>query len=143
MKRYGWGLLMIVAVLAAVGCNEEPEIKRPFPIPEPGEPARPLDGDVPEILNTTPAPQVPHTVEEYLPIVKASNKCLDCHFKPRMTDTGERAPDGEAQPIPANHHLALPILPGDNLRMTFGQVYFCVPCHSAAPEAKPLPPGLS
>jgi cytochrome c-type protein NapB len=41
-------------------------------------------------------PQIPHTVEDMLPITAGSNECLDCHHPDNVTDEDER-------PIPKSH----------------------------------------
>jgi cytochrome c-type protein NapB len=41
-------------------------------------------------------PQIPHSVEDLLPILADENQCLDCHLP-------ENAEDAEAVPIPVSH----------------------------------------
>ncbi|MFG6459770.1 nitrate reductase cytochrome c-type subunit [Roseateles sp. BYS96W] len=75
----------------------------------------------------TQPPTIPHRVDGYQ-IDKNFNKCLDCHARARTETT-------QAIPVSATHYM-------DRSGRVLGQVstrrYFCMQCHVAQENARPL-----
>jgi cytochrome c-type protein NapB len=72
-------------------------------------------------------PVVSHTVDEY-PITLKSNGCMDCHSK-------ENAKKEKATVVPKSHFQAAD---GKTLASVSSRRHFCVQCHVAQIDAKPL-----
>ncbi len=77
----------------------------------------------------TAPPQIPHTVEGFLPITKDNNACLNCH-------SPEVAKDMGAVPIPESHFIDPRT--GKKLDHVAGARFVCVTCHTPQANAKPL-----
>jgi nitrate reductase cytochrome c-type subunit len=82
-------------------------------------------------------PQIPHTVEDMLPITAGSNDCLDCHHPDNVTDEEER-------PIPKSHFRRAVMAKGkkgeamawvvrgyEKTEDVVGARYDCSMCHAA------------
>jgi cytochrome c-type protein NapB len=80
-------------------------------------------------------PQIPHSIEDSLPIMAGDNLCLDCHDKPENWDKKIRK--GKGTPIPRSHYTAFGSqqLNPDHVA---GSRYFCTQCH--APQAQDVKP---
>jgi cytochrome c-type protein NapB len=72
-------------------------------------------------------PVVSHTVDEY-PITLKANGCMDCHSK-------ENAKKEKATVVPKSHFQAAD---GKTLSSLSSRRHFCVQCHVAQIDAKPL-----
>jgi cytochrome c-type protein NapB len=77
----------------------------------------------------TAPPQIPHSVEGFVPITKDNNSCLGCHAPDVAKDMG-------AVPIPESHYID-PIT-GKKLDHLAGARYMCTTCHTPQANAKPL-----
>ncbi|RZJ09659.1 MAG: nitrate reductase cytochrome c-type subunit [Rubrivivax sp.] len=103
----------------------------PTPITESTKPpvlGNAVNDDVRRTRNYTMQPPViPHRVDGYQ-VDKNFNKCLDCHARAR-TETSQ------AVPVSATHYM-------DRSGRVLGQVstrrYFCMQCHVAQENARPL-----
>ncbi len=75
-------------------------------------------------------PQIPHSIEDYLPITQEDNMCLSCHD---LGADNERVKlsDEEATPMPASHYYDL--RNEKKLESISDARYNCVQCH--APQA--------
>lgn len=74
-------------------------------------------------------PQIPHDIQNFLPITRDNNVCLGCHQQPDKV--GQRV-KGQPTPIPASHYADLK---ANQLNM--GR-YTCVQCHTPQATTKPL-----
>lgn len=63
-------------------------------------------------------PEVPHGIQDFLPITTEDNGCVACHFE-------EKDPEEDAPLLPESHH-------GD------GRRWICTACHVPRTDAKPL-----
>jgi cytochrome c-type protein NapB len=79
-------------------------------------------------------PQIPHLVEEYLPVLLEDNQCLDCHDKPKYigrpwnTDRTVKS----HSPMSRNHYAT------KELEDVSGARYNCMQCHVPQSNAAPL-----
>lgn len=99
----------------------------PMPTP-PGDP-----GDVPSgpaAYDGAP-PVVPHAIEDFLPIERDANACLDCHGR------GEPIP-GEPTPVPGSHYVDLRGAPDTSGDDVAGARWVCTACHVPVTDAPPL-----
>lgn len=100
---------------------------------EPGE-SKLLDRAFPDA-----PPQIPHSVEDMLPIRRDSNECLECHHPANVTDADE-------VPVTESHFQQARMVagkPGEAMRLKVGSYakgkdlsgagYNCTMCH--APQA--------
>jgi cytochrome c-type protein NapB len=76
-------------------------------------------------------PVIPHGVDDFLPIGRTENACVDCHLG------AERAP-GEPTPIPATHMVDNRRAPGRAGENLTGARWVCLSCHVARTGAAPL-----
>ena len=75
-------------------------------------------------------PQIPHNIEDYLPITQEDNMCLSCHDQGADNDR-VRLNDEEPTPMPASHYYDL--RNEKKLDNVSDARYNCVQCH--APQA--------
>jgi len=79
-------------------------------------------------------PQIPHKVEEFLPVVLEDNQCLDCHDVPKYigrpwnTDRTKKS----KSPMSSNHYV------NDKHEDVAGARYNCMQCHVPLSNATPL-----
>lgn len=73
-------------------------------------------------------PQIPHSIDDYLPITQDNNMCLSCHD---LGADNERVKlsDEEATPMPASHYYDL--RNEKKLESVSDARYNCVQCHAA------------
>jgi len=85
---------------------------------------------------STIPPQVPHSVEMYLPIslVEEENDCLDCHDRRKLL--GKTWVKGKKLPMPDNHYGSFGKEGG--MDDVAGARYNCTQCHVAMSDAQPL-----
>jgi len=81
--------------------------------------------------NPVGPPVIPHAVADYLPITRADNLCLECHF---TEDTEEGAP----VPIPESHYVDYRNAPDEKRDSPTGARYYCVSCHVPQTDASTL-----
>lgn len=92
-------------------------------------------GDDPLVARAydTAPPRAPHAVDDFMPITREDNWCVDCH----MTDW--TAPEeGEATPIPFSHYMDLRAGSGEIGEEVVGARWVCVSCHVPVTDAPPL-----
>ena len=77
----------------------------------------------------TAPPQIPHSVDGFVPITKDNNACLGCHSPAVAKSMG-------AVPIPDSHFID-PIT-GKKLSKVAGARFMCTTCHAPQANAKPL-----
>jgi len=108
-------------------------------------PAVKMESSVPGEKPTLPRsfvdapPLVPHGIEDFLPITRAANLCVDCHGVKEKVK-------GQATPLPASHYTDLRNAPGKLGEKPAGARWVCTACHVAQTDAGPLVPnrfGLS
>ncbi|MEE9327405.1 MAG: nitrate reductase cytochrome c-type subunit [Cocleimonas sp.] len=87
------------------------------------------------IAYSTIPPQIPHTIEKYLPITVEENACTDCHDKQGKIGKTERK-TGKKIPMPMNHYGGFNGK-GDAEEVS-GSRYTCTQCHVPLSGAKPL-----
>jgi cytochrome c-type protein NapB len=79
-------------------------------------------------------PQIPHRIEEYLPVVAGDNQCLDCHDipkyigKPKNTDRSVK----NKSPMSRAHYADA------SLETLDGARFNCTQCHVPQSDAPPL-----
>lgn len=79
-------------------------------------------------------PLVSHTVEEYLPITREENGCMDCHDRPTLRD--REYIKGKKLAMTVSHYGGFS--GGGDLEEVSGARYNCTICHAPASDAKPL-----
>lgn len=81
-------------------------------------------------------PQVPHQVEDFLPITAQSNMCIACHNVPDLW--GKKREPGQPTPIPPSHYTDQRNAPGKVGDHLVNARYTCNQCHVPQLDAKPL-----
>lgn len=79
-------------------------------------------------------PQIPHRIEEYLPVVAGDNQCLDCHDRPKyigMPKNTDRSVKNKS-PMSRAHYA------DDSLETVDGARFNCTQCHVPQSDAPPL-----
>lgn len=76
-------------------------------------------------------PRVPHAVEDFLPITRKQNACLDCHAV-------KEAKKGEPTAIPPSHYTDYRHAPDRAAVQVVGARYVCVSCHVPTTDAPDL-----
>ena len=79
-------------------------------------------------------PQIPHRVDEFLPIVAEDNQCLDCHDVPRYIDQPKNTDRSvkSKSPMSRNHYATAELDEVDGSR------FICTQCHVPQSDAAPL-----
>jgi cytochrome c-type protein NapB len=78
-------------------------------------------------------PQVPHRIDNLLPIRARKNACLRCHDAPDMMGK-PRATSGEPTPMPMSHYVRF----DDGSLKRADNRHVCVQCHTPQAEVKDL-----
>lgn len=81
-------------------------------------------------------PQIPHAVDDFLPITAQGNLCFACHNRPDQW--GKKRNAGEATPIPPSHYTDLRNAPDKVTDQLIGARYNCNQCHVPQMNATPL-----
>lgn len=77
-------------------------------------------------------PQIPHGIDDYLPITAQKNGCNGCHNKPARI--GKKAVAGVPTPMPESHYHK-----SDTGKLEFSDSrYICVQCHTPQANVKDL-----
>ena len=76
-------------------------------------------------------PRVPHGVDDYLPVTRDDNLCVDCHA---ITEAAE----GEPTPLPPSHYTDLRHAPQEVGEAVVGARWVCLSCHVPLTGAEPL-----
>ncbi|MBI1284909.1 MAG: cytochrome C [Thiobacillus sp.] len=97
-----------------------------YPPTDPGE-AKAL----PRAYSGAP-PQIPHSVDDFLPITAQKNECNGCHNKPARI--GKNVAKGTPPPMPESHYHK-----ADTGKLEFSDSrYICVQCHTPQANVKDL-----
>lgn len=141
-------VLALLLLAAPAPGREEPPAVEPIPeeqlglsktsvfeVPAP-DPVHAIGGDPGEAPPLARAyagapPRVPHAIDDFLPITRTDNLCLDCH-------SVEEKSEGEPTPIPASHKTDLRGAPSEVREEVVGARHFCATCHVPRTDARPL-----
>jgi cytochrome c-type protein NapB len=82
-------------------------------------------------------PQIPHSVDQFLPIRMGTNRCVGCHDKPMLIGK-VRGRKGIATPAPASHYMDWRHGATEASRQLQGSRYLCVQCHRPQANAPAL-----
>ena len=79
-------------------------------------------------------PQIPHSIDSYLPVVAADNQCLDCHDTPKYIGKPKNMDRTikNKSPMSRNHYTS------DDLDALAGARFNCTQCHVPQSNAAPL-----
>lgn len=100
-----------------------------FPSTKPGK------SELLPIAYPTLPPQIPHTIDKYIPITMEENACTDCHDRQDKIGKAKRE-TGTKIPMPASHYGGFKGT-GDKEEIS-GSRYICTQCHVPQSDAKPL-----
>ena len=79
-------------------------------------------------------PQIPHDVEDYLPITTEDNQCLDCHELPKLVGKTVKG----KSPMPRDHYVDLRSSSDKMSDSVVGARFNCTQCHVPQSGAPPL-----
>lgn len=77
-------------------------------------------------------PVIPHAVDDFLPITRDANRCIECHELP-----GPKV-KGEPTPLPRSHYVDWRHDQGKKLEKHAGARWECTACHVTRSDAPPL-----
>jgi cytochrome c-type protein NapB len=77
-------------------------------------------------------PQVPHNIDDFVPINAARNMCSNCHEKPALV--GKKKIKGLPTPMPESHYVRA----DDGKLARSGARYVCTQCHTPQADVKEL-----
>lgn len=80
-------------------------------------------------------PQIPHAIDNYLPLTASRNQCMACHDRPDMI--GHKA-KGLPTPIPKSHYTDLRRSPDKPGKQVSGSRFVCTQCHVPQADVSPL-----
>jgi len=94
--------------------------------------AKPGKSDrLPTAYSTAP-PQIPHRIQDDLPITAEENSCMDCHDRRKLI--GKTWKKGKKIPMPDNHYGDFNTAGGSDT--VAGARYNCTLCHVPESDAK-------
>lgn len=140
------GLVVVLACVIAVGGENEakpisdgdfslyPGSVFDVPVPPAFLENEALPGSnalVPAMFLDAP-PQVPHGMQDFLPIDREDNACLGCHLI-------EKDADEDAPLLPESHQMDLRAQPPKALKAVAGARWVCSACHVRLTDARVLP----
>ena len=137
------GLVIAVAACASnggatdelnMGLSKASVFDTPTPAPYAYSDAKPGWNDpLPRAWEDAP-PQIPHRVDEFLPIVAADNQCLDCHDVPKYIDKPKNMDRTvkSKSPMSATHYAS------NDLDEVDGARFNCTQCHVPLSNSAPL-----
>ncbi|MFQ5349701.1 MAG: nitrate reductase cytochrome c-type subunit [Thermoanaerobaculia bacterium] len=145
MKRH-LCLLAALPLTVALAVAEEPPAPTPADdlglakgsvfdvlVPDPVAPETSDPGDKPRLPRDYEGspPRVPHAVDDYLPVTREDNLCVDCHGI-------AEAEEGDPTAIPASHYTDLRRAPDRVGEALAGARWVCLSCHVVPTDAEPL-----
>ncbi len=80
-------------------------------------------------------PQIPHAIDNYLPLTASRNQCMACHDQPDMI--GHKA-KGLPTPMPKSHYTDLRRSPEKPGKQVSGTRFVCTQCHVPQADVTPL-----
>lgn len=90
---------------------------------------QPFSGQVlPRAYQGAP-PQIPHDIQNFVPITRENNTCVGCHQQPAMIGKKTK---GQPTPLPITHYVDAK---ASSLNMAR---YVCTQCHTPQANVKPL-----
>lgn len=102
-------------------------------VPEPGtfqyRDNQPFSGQLLPRAYLGAPPQVPHDIQNFVPITRESNMCVGCHQQPDKI--GQKI-KGQPTPLPLSHYVDAKA--GD---LNMGR-FVCTQCHTPQANVKPL-----
>lgn len=126
------------AVTAADAIDELNAASNVFdtPTPEPFEYSRtkPKKSELLPRAYADVPPQIPHRVDEYLPITAEDNQCLDCHEQPDLIGKAKKG----KSPMPRDHYIDLRSSSDEMSEEIVGARFNCTQCHVPQSGAPPL-----
>jgi cytochrome c-type protein NapB len=115
----------------ALGLSKTSVFETPAPQPFDSSHPQPFESErLPRAYPGAP-PQVPHEVEQFLPLTREEHACLACHGE---SEGGEDSPP----PLPDSHRIDLRNAPGVLRRELAGSRFVCTSCHVAQAQVEPL-----
>lgn len=137
------GLVFAVAACASdggaidelnMGLSKASVFDTPTPNPYSYSESRPGYNDpLPRAWEDAP-PQIPHAVDNYLPVVAADNQCLDCHDVPRYIDK----PKNMDRTVKSKSPMSRDHYTSNDLDEVAGARFNCTQCHVPQSNAQPL-----
>jgi cytochrome c-type protein NapB len=117
-----------------MGLSKTSVFDTPTPAPYSYSDAKPGWNDPLPRAWTGAPPQIPHRVDEFLPIVAEDNQCLDCHDVPRYIDRPKNLDRSvkSKSPMSRDHYATA------ELDEVAGSRFNCTQCHVAQSNASPL-----
>lgn len=102
-------------------------------VPDPVKPDTSDPGDRPSLPREYPGSpaRVPHGIDDFLPIGRQDNLCVDCHGI-------AEADEGDPTPIPPSHYTDLRRAPDRLGETVAGARWVCTSCHVVLTGAEPL-----
>jgi cytochrome c-type protein NapB len=82
-------------------------------------------------------PQIPHGIDQFMPIQLGANGCIRCHDKPMLIGR-VRGRKGFATPAPASHYTDWRNDASETGKKLQGSRYLCVQCHRPQANAPAL-----
>lgn len=144
--------LLATALLAACGPTDtapeagQPEeslgLSRTSVFDDPDPVVAPISAADPGENETTPAafegapPVIPHRIEDFLPIRREENGCVECHDTP--DSIGQELATGEPTPMPPSHYEDLRDSSGSAGEALDAARWNCTMCHIPQSDATPL-----
>jgi cytochrome c-type protein NapB len=80
-------------------------------------------------------PQIPHNIDNLVPVTAENNQCVACHNTPGLI--GQKG-KGQPTPMPESHYTDLRRTPGKVTKKLTGSRFVCTQCHAPQAEVDPL-----
>ncbi len=97
--------------------------------------ASPGSGNTLPRAYTGAPPQIPHSVQGFIPVTVRNNLCVGCHNNPAMW--GQKT-KGVPTPMPPSHYTDTRNAPGNVTKKLIGARFVCTQCHVPQASVQPL-----
>ncbi len=97
--------------------------------------ASPGSGNTLPRAYTGAPPQIPHSIQGFVPVTVRNNACVGCHNNPAMW--GQKT-KGVPTPMPPSHYTDTRHAPGNVTKKLIGARFVCTQCHVPQASVQPL-----
>lgn len=120
---------------SSLGLDKSSVFETPSPEPFNYSTSPPGSGEALPSVQVGAPPQIPHSIDTFLPLTSESNQCMVCHDKPDLI--GQQI-KGVPTPMPRSHYTDLRRAPEKVTKKMIGSRFVCTQCHTPQADVPPL-----
>ncbi|MEN8130122.1 MAG: nitrate reductase cytochrome c-type subunit [Pseudomonadota bacterium] len=120
---------------SSLGLDKTSVFETPSPEPFNYSTSPPGSGEALPLAYAGAPPQIPHSIDAFLPVTAESNQCMACHDKPDLIGQQTK---GVPTPMPRSHYTDLRRAPEKVTKKMIGSRFVCTQCHTPQADVAPL-----